>query len=102
MATKNKWTRNQLILLGGLILSLIGLIVNFLYLQQISEQQVILRQNLDEINATNGTFKYLKVDNLDAKINFTQIVNFPVGCSDEYAISFINFSGGYTICSQIN
>jgi len=99
MVNKNKWSRNQIILLIGVIVSILGLIINFYYLYKNSANQIILTREFDEYKAEYGEFKTLKADIIDANINFSKITGFPISCPDGCAIQFINFSGEYVLCT---
>lgn len=69
---KNKWTRNQIILLVGLIISILGLAINSYFLYKTSGQQLIINQNFNELKAKIGEFDQLVSNNLFVgNINFT-------------------------------
>ena len=67
------WSRNQKILLGGLILTFIGLAINTSFLIKTSNQQIIINQDLNEIKAKVGAFDVLSANN--ASINYIKVGN---------------------------
>lgn len=97
---KSEWTLSQKIMFVGVVISFFTSIISFIQVITISDQQVIIKQSIDEINATSGSFEYLKVENIDTLINMSQIIGSPHSCSEGYAITAINFSGGYVICTE--
>ena len=99
---RTKWTRNQKLLSIGLLITFLGVIINFYQFQKVSNQQFIIEQRVDKINATIGEFSYLKADVIDADLNFSRIFDFPIHCPTGTYITFINFSGGYTLCEGIS
>ena len=69
MSKKTKWTRNQIILLMGLIITFIGLLINSYFLLKTSNQQIIIKQDVNEIKSDVGDFKNLTVENFIIKSN---------------------------------
>ena len=70
--SNNKWTRNQKILLFGVIIALIGLAVNFYFQYKTSDQQILINQDLNEIKGKIGEFDQLISDDIFVNnINFT-------------------------------
>jgi len=123
MVKKDEWTISNIILLGLLIIAFLALLLNFVEVRKLSAQQTIIRQEIDNIKATSGEFKTLKADNanlsivyaqkikvteeisaesINASIDFIQIKGYPAPCPKGKVITFINFSGGYTICIPVN
>ncbi|HLC59923.1 MAG TPA: hypothetical protein VJJ52_00675 [Candidatus Nanoarchaeia archaeon] len=94
---RRKWTRNEIILLIGLIISAVGLIFNFFEIRNVSKQ-IELKQDFDNIEAKYGNFKKLVAGEIIANISFEQIVNFPTECPEGTAITSIR--QGHTICTE--
>ncbi len=70
MEKNNKWSRNQKIQRGmlilnfiGLIATIIGLIITAIFLIKTSSQQIIIKQNVDEIESKLGSFYELSANN---------------------------------------
>jgi len=70
---KNKWTRNQIILLVTAIIAILALIPQYVTLLQIKHQQVAMNQDLNEIKAKSGIFDILSADN--ASIPYIKVGN---------------------------
>ncbi|MCK5233303.1 MAG: hypothetical protein KAJ91_00645 [Candidatus Aenigmarchaeota archaeon] len=87
---KNKWTRNQKILLVGIILTFIGLVINTLFLIQTSDQQIIINQNLNELNAKVGSFEVLSANN--ASIPYLNIGNATLFYNGSCLVSIVDTS----------
>ena len=70
--SQNKWTRNQKILLSGVIIAILGLAANSYFLYKTSGQQILINQDLNEIKGKIGEFDQLISNDLFVNnINFT-------------------------------
>ncbi len=97
MAQSKPWTRNQkLILVGILVTFLLGVIS---FIVKINIDISYIKDEVDNIKIKNAEIEHLKVQIIDANITFDQIIDFPVACPEGCAISHINFSSRHTICS---
>jgi hypothetical protein len=102
---KKMFSINQKLLVWGVLVTFILGVANILttiYIaKNFSNKQIVLKQEYDKISAKIGNFTNLTAEEITGRISMTNIVNFPVKCTDGYAISFINFSGGYTECIRV-
>jgi|GEM_PF-3505750 len=106
------WSKNQIILLVGVIVSILGVIVNFLYLFKTTDQQIIIKQDIDEIKSKVAEIETLKsktaeIDNLKSEIaeinsllaGNTSVGRFKSTCpAGTHAITVITPQGLEVVC----
>jgi len=72
MGKRNYWTANRINFWILVVLSL-GLIVNFILLIKTQNQQIIIKEEIDEVNAKLGEFETITADNIS--VNSIRIGN---------------------------
>ena len=62
MSNKKPWSRNQKILVAGILISLLFSLINLGFLIKNSNQQIIIRQEVDDLKTKSAEIGNLIVD----------------------------------------